>query len=104
MMPYLIIILILLICIIYVIYPFIYQSKNMDPLLYERNIKTRKRGLISELNNELESGILSNDLYTQLKDDVDEMINSELKNLNKEIKIIDPIEKLIQSKKNEKNN
>ncbi len=76
----------------------------MDPLLYERNIKTRKRGLISELNNELESGILSNDLYTQLKDDVDEMINSELKNLNKEIKIIDPIEKLIQSKKNEKNN
>ena len=104
MMPYLIIILILLICIIYVIYPFIYQSKNMDPLLYERNIKTRKRGLISELNNELESGILSNDLYAQLKDDVDEMINSELKNLNKEIKIIDPIEKLIQSKKNEKNN
>ena len=76
----------------------------MDPLLYERNIKTRKRGLISELNNELESGILSNDLYAQLKDDVDEMINSELKNLNKEIKIIDPIEKLIQSKKNEKNN
>ena len=103
-MLYLIIILILLTCITYVIYPFIYQSKHIDPLLYKRNIKIRKRGLISELNNELESGILSNDLYNQLKDDVDEMINSELKNLNKEIKIIDPIEKLIQSKKNEKNN
>ena len=103
-MLYLIIILILLACIIYVIYPFIYQSEHIDQLLYEKNIKIRKKGLISELNNELASGILSNDLYNQLKDDVDEMIDSELKNLNKNIKIIDPIEKLIQLKKNEKNN
>ena len=103
-MLYLIIILILLACIIYVVYPFIYQSEHIDQLLYEKNIKIRKKGLISELNNELASGILSNDLYNQLKDDVDEMIDSELKNLNKNIKIIDPIEKLIQLKKNEKNN
>ncbi len=103
-MLYLLIILILLACIIYVVYPFIYQSEHIDQLLYEKNIKIRKKGLISELNNELASGILSNDLYNQLKDDVDEMIDSELKNLNKNIKIIDPIEKLIQLKKNEKNN
>ncbi len=101
-MLYLILILILLICIIYVVYPFLSKPKYRDPLLNEINIKIRKKSLISELDSELESGILSIDLYNQLKDDVEKMMQLELQNLDQGDNKIDPIEKIIQFRKNEK--
>ncbi|MEC7920687.1 MAG: hypothetical protein VYA06_00835, partial [Chloroflexota bacterium] len=58
--------------------------------------------LISELDSELESGILSIDLYNQLKDDVEKMMQLELQNLDQGDNKIDPIEKIIQFRKNEK--
>ena len=58
-------------------YPFLSKPKYRDPLLNEINIKIRKKSLISELDSELESGILSIDLYNQLKDDVEKMMQLE---------------------------
>ena len=83
-------------------YPFLSKPKYRDPLLNEINIKIRKKSLISELDSELESGILSIDLYNQLKDDVEKMMQLELQNLDQGDNKIDPIEKIIQFRKNEK--
>tara|TARA_Y100000817_G_C16710084_1_gene478844 strand:+ start:182 stop:442 length:261 start_codon:yes stop_codon:yes gene_type:complete len=84
------------------VYPFLSKPKYRDPLLNEINIKIRKKSLISELDSELESGILSIDLYNQLKDDVEKMMQLELQNLDQGDNKIDPIEKIIQFRKNEK--
>ena len=93
--------LILIICIFLVIYPFIFQNNLEDPLIRELNLKTRKEKLLLELDNELASGVLDKNLHSQLSSEVNQMINIELKNLDDISPKIDPIEKLIKSKKNE---
>ena len=102
-MLYLLLILILIICIFLVIYPFIFQNNLEDPLIRELNLKTRKEKLLLELDNELASGVLDKNLHSQLSSEVNQMINIEFKNLDDISPKIDPIEKLIKSKKNENN-
>ena len=100
-MLYVVLILILIICIFLVIRPFILQNDLQDPLIRELNLKSRKEKLLLELDNELESGVLDKNLHTQLSSEVNQMINIEFKNLDDITPKIDPIEKLIKSKKDE---
>ena len=100
-MLYVVLILILIICIFLVIRPFIQQNYQEDPLIRELNLKSRKEKLLLELDNELESGVLDKNLHTQLSSEVNQMINIEFKNLDDISPKIDPIEKLIKSKKDE---
>ena len=100
-MLYVVLILILIICIFLVIRPFILQNDLEDPLIRELNLKSRKEKLLLELDNELESGVLDKNLHTQLSSEFNQMINIEFKNLDDISPKIDPIEKLIKSKKDE---
>tara|TARA_B100001996_G_C18666631_1_gene595143 strand:- start:1585 stop:1896 length:312 start_codon:yes stop_codon:yes gene_type:complete len=100
-MLYVLLLLILTICIFLVIYPFIFQNEPEDHLLRELNLKSRKEKLLLELDNELASGVLDKNLHSQLSTEVNQMIKIELKNLDNISHKIDPIEKLITSKKNE---
>ena len=100
-MLYVVLILILIICIFLVIRPFILQNDLQDPLIRELNLKSRKEKLLLELDNELESGVLDKNLHTQLSSEVNQMINIEFENLDDISPKIDPIEKLIKSKKDE---
>jgi len=100
-MLYIVLILIMLICILLVLYPFIIQPKQNSSLFKGMNLQSRKANLISQLNSELASGALSKDLYNQLKKEVNEMIDKELINLDENENRSDPIERIIQLKKDE---
>ena len=100
-MLYIVLILIMLICILLVLYPFIIQPKQNSSLFKGMNLQSRKANLISQLKSELASGALSKDLYNQLKKEVNEMIDKELINLDEDENRLDPIERIIQSKKDE---
>ena len=100
-MLYIVLILIMLICILLVLYPFIIQPKQNSSLFKGMNLQSRKANLISQLKSELASGALSKDLYNQLKKEVNEMIDKELINLDENENRSDPIERIIQLKKDE---
>ena len=102
LMLYIILILISILCAFYIIYPFVKKGSHIKEDKVLDFLKLRELNILEELNNDLESGALSEDMYKDLKKELKKNIKKEMKLLNNNIKKEDEIEKLIESRKRSK--
>ena len=98
-MLYIILIAISILCTFYIIYPFVKKESHIKEDRVLDFLKLRELNILEELNNDLESGALSEDMYKDLKKELKKNIKKEMKLLNNNIKKEDEIEKLIESRK-----
>lgn len=87
-----------LVCLIFLIYPYLNNSKNKinDLQIYS---EIRRRKVLLELTSELENGTITQNQFNELKEElfkIESVKKTKSKNEN-----IDPIEKIIESKKNQ---
>lgn len=85
-------------CLIFLLYPYFNNSKNKinDLQIYS---EIRRRKVLSELTSELENGTITQNQFNELKEElfkIESVKKTKSKNEN-----IDPIEKIIESKKNQ---
>tara|TARA_Y100001936_G_scaffold131998_1_gene129036 strand:- start:59 stop:358 length:300 start_codon:yes stop_codon:yes gene_type:complete len=87
-----------LVCLIFLLYPYFNNSKNKinDLQIYS---EIRRRKVLLELTSELENGTITQNQFNELKEElfkIESVKKTKSKNEN-----IDPIEKIIESKKNQ---
>ena len=87
-----------LVCLIFLLYPYFNNSKNKinDLQIYS---EIRRRKVLLELTSELENGTITQNQFKELKEElfkIESVKKTKSKNEN-----IDPIEKIIESKKNQ---
>ena len=87
-----------LVCLIFLLYPYFNNSKNKinDLQIYS---EIRRRKVLLELTSELENGTITQNQFNELKEElfkIESVKKTKTKNEN-----IDPIEKIIESKKNQ---
>ena len=87
-----------LVCLIFLIYPYLNNSKNKinDLQIYS---EIRRKKVLLELTSELENGTITQNQFNELKEElfkIESVKKTKSKNEN-----IDPIEKIIESKKNQ---
>tara|TARA_B100000212_G_scaffold165230_2_gene124299 strand:+ start:1762 stop:2061 length:300 start_codon:yes stop_codon:yes gene_type:complete len=85
-------------CLIFLLYPYFNNSKNKinDLQIYS---EIRRRKVLLELTSELENGTITQNQFNELKEElfkIESVKKTKSKNEN-----IDPIEKIIESKKNQ---
>ena len=87
-----------LVCLIFLIYPYLNNSKNKinDLQIYS---EIRRKKVLLELTSELENGTITQNQFNELKEELFK-IESVKKTVSKS-ENIDPIEKIIESKKNQ---
>ena len=85
-------------CLIFLLYPYFNNSKNKinDLQIYS---ELRRKKVLLELTSELENGTITQNQFNELKEELFK-IESVKKNISKS-ENIDPIEKIIESKKNQ---
>ena len=85
-------------CLIFLLYPYFNNSKNKinDLQIYS---EIRRRKVLLELTSELENGTITQNQFNELKEELFK-IESVKKTISKS-ENIDPIEKIIESKKNQ---
>ena len=85
-------------CLIFLLYPYFNNSKNKinDLQIYS---ELRRKKVLLELTSELENGTITQNQFNELKEELFK-IESVKKTISK-IENIDPIEKIIESKKNQ---
>ena len=85
-------------CLIFLLYPYFNNSKNKINDLQKYSELRRKKVLL-ELTSELENGTITQNQFNELKEElfkIESVKKTKSKNEN-----IDPIEKIIESKKNQ---
>ena len=87
-----------LVCLIFLLYPYFNNSKNKinDLQIYS---EIRRKKVLLELTSELENGTITQNQFNELKEELFK-IESVKKTISKS-ENIDPIEKIIESKKNQ---
>ena len=97
-MNLLIFILVSIACLTFLLFPYLKKSKNIynDLQFYS---ELRRRKVLQELTSELENGTITISQFKELKEELFKIESNETNNSSN--KDIDPIEKLIESKKNE---
>tara|TARA_B100000401_G_scaffold310541_1_gene214049 strand:+ start:532 stop:831 length:300 start_codon:yes stop_codon:yes gene_type:complete len=85
-------------CLIFLLYPYFNNSKNKinDLQIYS---ELRRKKVLLELTSELENGTITQNQFNELKEElfkIESVKKTKSKNEN-----IDPIEKIIESKKNQ---
>lgn len=85
-------------CLIFLLYPYFNNSKNKINDLQKYSELRRKKVLL-ELTSELENGTITQNQFNELKEELFK-IESVKKTISKS-ENIDPIEKIIESKKNQ---
>ncbi len=85
-------------CLIFLLYPYFNNSKNKinDLQIYS---EIRRKKVLLELTSELENGTITQNQFNELKEElfkIESVKKTKSKNEN-----IDPIEKIIESKKNQ---
>ena len=87
-----------LVCLIFLIYPYLNNSKNKinDLQIYS---EIRRRKVLSELTSELENGTITQNQFNELKEELFKI--ESVKKTKSKSENIDPIEKIIESKKNQ---
>lgn len=85
-------------CLIFLLYPYFNNSKNKinDLQIYS---EIRRKKVLLELTSELENGTITQNQFNELKEELFK-IESVKKTISKS-ENIDPIEKIIESKKNQ---
>ena len=101
-MLYIILIAISILCTFYIIYPFVKKESHIKEDRVLDFLKLRELNILEELNNDLESGALNEDMYKDLKKELKNNIKKEMNLVNINIKKEDEIEKLIESRKQSK--
>mgnify|MGYP001189792958 CR=1 FL=1 len=86
-----------LVCLIFLIYPYLNNSKNKinDLQIYS---EIRRKKVLLELTSELENGTISKDQFNELKEELFKIESIKISSNNEEI---DPIEEIIKTKKNQ---
>ena len=85
-------------CLIFLLYPYFNNSKNKinDLQIYS---EIRRKKVLLELTSELENGTITQNQFNELKEElfkIESVKKTKSKNEN-----IDPLEKIIESKKNQ---
>ena len=87
-----------LVCLIFLIYPYLNNSKNKINDLQKYSELRRKKVLL-ELTSELENGTITQNQFNELKEELFKI--ESVKKTTSKSENIDPIEKIIESKKNQ---
>ena len=87
-----------LVCLIFLIYPYLNNSKNKinDHQIYS---EIRRKKVLLELTSELENGTITQNQFNELKEELFKI--ESVKKAKSKSENIDPIEKIIESKKNQ---
>ena len=87
-----------LVCLIFLIYPYLNNSKNKinDLQIYS---EIRRKKVLLELTSELENGTITQNQFNELKEELFKI--ESVKKAKSKSENIDPIEKIIESKKNQ---
>ena len=87
-----------LVCLIFLIYPYLNNSKNKinDLQIYS---ELRRKKVLLELTSELENGTITQNQFNELKEELFKI--ESVKKTKSKSENIDPIEKIIESKKNQ---
>ena len=85
-------------CLIFLLYPYFNISKNKinDLQIYS---EIRRKKVLLELTSELENGTITQNQFNELKDELFKI--ESVKKTKSKSENIDPIEKIIESKKNQ---
>ena len=91
-------IIISLACLIFLLYPYFNNSKNKinDLQIYS---EIRRKKVLLELTSELENGTITQNQFNELKEELFKI--ESVKKTKSKSENIDPIEKIIESKKNQ---
>ena len=87
-----------LVCLIFLLYPYFNNSKNKinDLQIYS---EIRRKKVLLELTSELENGTITQNQFNELKEELFKI--ESVKKTKSKSENIDPIEKIIESKKNQ---
>ena len=87
-----------LVCLIFLLYPYFNNSKNKinDLQIYS---ELRRKKVLLELTSELENGTITQNQFNELKEELFKI--ESVKKTKSKSENIDPIEKIIESKKNQ---
>ena len=85
-------------CLIFLLYPYFNNSKNKINDLQKYSELRRKKVLL-ELTSELENGTITQNQFNELKEELFKI--ESVKKTKSKSENIDPIEKIIESKKNQ---
>ena len=80
-------------CLIFLLYPYFNNSKN------KINDELRRKKVLLELTSELENGTITQNQFNELKEELFKI--ESVKKTTSKSENIDPIEKIIESKKNQ---
>ena len=85
-------------CLIFLLYPYFNNSKNKinDLQIYS---EIRRKKVLLELTSELENGTITQNQFNELKEELFKI--ESVKKAKSKSENIDPIEKIIESKKNQ---
>ncbi|MBF51210.1 MAG: hypothetical protein CL890_02665 [Dehalococcoidia bacterium] len=85
-------------CLIFLLYPYFNNSKNKinDLQIYS---EIRRKKVLLELTSELENGTITQNQFNELKEELFKI--ESVKKTKSKSENIDPIEKIIESKKNQ---
>jgi len=85
-------------CLIFLLYPYFNNSKNKinDLQIYS---ELRRKKVLLELTSELENGTITQNQFNELKEELFKI--ESVKKTTSKSENIDPIEKIIESKKNQ---
>ena len=85
-------------CLIFLLYPYLNNSKNKinDLQIYS---EIRRKKVLLELTSELENGTITQNQFNELKEELFKI--ESVKKTKSKSENIDPIEKIIESKKNQ---
>ena len=85
-------------CLIFLLYPYFNNSKNKinDLQIYS---ELRRKKVLLELTSELENGTITQNQFNELKEELFKI--ESIKKTKSKSENIDPIEKIIESKKNQ---
>lgn len=85
-------------CLIFLLYPYFNNSKNKinDLQIYS---EIRRKKVLLELTSELENGTITQNQFNELKEELFKI--ESVKKTTSKSENIDPIEKIIESKKNQ---
>ena len=97
-MNFIFLITISLACLIFLLYPYFNNSKNKinDLQIYS---ELRRKKVLLELTSELENGTITQNQFNELKEELFKI--ESVKKTTSKSENIDPIEKIIESKKNQ---
>ena len=85
-------------CLIFLLYPYLYKSKsNINDLQIYSELRRRK--VLLELTSELENGTITQNQFNELKEELFKI--ESVKKTRPKGKDLDPIERIIESKKNQ---